>query len=455
MKIFKCGNEKQKQKVFQWLEAMSQSDPKVDEVVASIGGLVKKDGDRALCQLAMLSRPDVSRAVRLGGSRALLRYYTRLKMPRFPLKVTDKEMKGSLAKVSPGVLRAVVQSRDNIRRFHEQADKRTWLKTTNKRGQRITLGQIYRPVECAGLYVPGGTAPLVSTVLMTAVPARVAGVKRCYICTPASSQGVVHPIILAAARLCGVNEVYRTGGSQAVFAMAYGTQTIPRADKIAGPGNAYVAAALRQVQGFAGVESIPGPSEVMIVADESADPMALAMDLCSQAEHDERAVAVLVALSPRVTRQVEAALIKALPMLERQSVIEKVLQNRAAIIEVKNKAMALALANRMAAEHLEVNLKGNESEKFSRQVQNAGAILVGPFTPAAVSDYFAGPSHVLPTGGTARFSSGVTVDTFLKKTSWVSYNEKALKEARLAVQALALVEGLTAHSQSLAVRTKR
>ena len=321
------------------------------------------------------------------------------------------------------------------------------LRTTDAAG--LTLGMRWTPLDAVGLYVPGGKAAYPSSVLMNAIPARVAGVGRIAMCVP-SPDGVLNPLVLAAARRAGVAEIYRVGGAQAIAALAYGTATIAPVDRIVGPGNAYVAEAKRQVFGRVGIDSIAGPSEVVVLADAANDPRRVAIDLLAQAEHDEAAQAILITDDAAFADAVAAAVIAELATLPRAAIAGASWQAHGAIIVVRDWDEAVELVNRLAPEHLQLMLRDPEAV-FAR-IRHAGAVFLGAYCPEAVGDYVAGPNHVLPTGRTARFASGLSVFDFLKRTTWVAADAAALARVGPAAIALAEAEGLHAHARSIALR---
>ncbi|MBO4733669.1 MAG: histidinol dehydrogenase, partial [Clostridia bacterium] len=314
------------------------------------------------------------------------------------------------------------------------------------------IGQKVMPVNCAGLYVPGGTAAYPSTVLMDAIPAKIAGCKNVVMVTPPAPDGSVNPVILAAASVAGVDKIFRIGGAQAIAALAFGTESVPKADKIVGPGNAFVAEAKRQVYGEVSIDMIAGPSEIMIVADEKNDPSHLAADLLSQAEHDKLATAVLITDSNSLANAVLAEIEKQLPELLRSEIARAAIDNNSKIIVTEDLNTALTLANEIAPEHLELCL--DNPFEYLEKVENAGSVFLGRNCPEALGDYFAGPNHTLPTSGTAKFSSPLSVDDFIKKTQFTYYTKEALREVSNKVARFALTEGLTAHAKSAIIRTE-
>lgn len=342
---------------------------------------------------------------------------------------------------------ALYKAADNIRDFHTRQKQQSWL---DAKENGVILGQRIRGLKRVGIYVPGGTAAYPSSVLMNAVPAKIAGVQEIIMVTPPRKDGTANPDILAAAKIAGVDRVFLMGGAQAVAALAYGTETVPQVDKIVGPGNIFVATAKKLLFGTVDIDMIAGPSEILIVADESADPKFLAADLMSQAEHDKLASAILLTTSADVANQTAAELERQMQTLSRREIIERSIDDFGAIIVCANIDEAIDFANELAPEHLEMAVK-NPMEYIGR-VDNAGSVFLGHFAPEPLGDYFAGPNHVLPTGGTARFFSPLSVDSFVKKSSFIYYTEDALREAKDDIVKLAETEGLTAHANSVKVR---
>ena len=337
-----------------------------------------------------------------------------------------------------------------IESFHRKQSSKSWIDTPRP---GTLLGQIVNPVGTAGIYVPGGKAgktPLVSTVLMCAIPARIAGVSTLVMTTPSTPDGTVNPHLLVTARRVGIDAVYKIGSAWAIAAMAYGTGTVPKCDVIVGPGNIYVTLAKKMVAGTVGIDMIAGPSEILIIADESANPEYTAADLLSQAEHDPMSSAILVTPSRKVAKQVAEAVNRQMKDLTRQDIAEESLKNYGAVFVVKDIAAAFDLANAIAPEHLELHL--DSPLEYIERIRNAGAVFMGHFTPEPVGDYIAGPNHVLPTSGTARFSSALSVDHFVKKTSLIHYSEAAFRREAPDIIRLAEIEGLGAHARSVRVR---
>ncbi len=388
-------------------------------------------------------------AVRAGGDAALLDYtvrFDRLTLTADRLRISPQEIEAAVAGIGAELAEALDIAATRIEAFH-RAQLPADLRYTDAAG--LTLGMRWTPLDAVGLYVPGGKAAYPSSVLMNAIPARVAGVGRIAMCVP-TPDGVLNPLVLAAARRAGVAEIYRVGGAQAVAALAYGTASIAPVDRIVGPGNAYVAEAKRQVFGHVGIDSIAGPSEVVILADATNDPRRIAVDLLAQAEHDEAAQAILITDSPGFADAVAAAVEAELPSLPRAAIAGASWRAHGAIILVRDWTEAAGLVNRLAPEHLEIMLP--DPEPVFAQVRHAGAVFLGGFCPEAVGDYVAGPNHVLPTGRTARFASGLSVFDFLKRTTFVAADAAALQRVGPAAVALAEAEGLQAHARSIALR---
>lgn len=387
-------------------------------------------------------------AVRLEGDAALDRY-TKLFDGSVPerLEVTKEEMEAAVKSVAPEFLTAVKNAAERIADFHSRQKQQSWL-TTKENG--IILGQRIRGLKRVGLYVPGGTAAYPSSVLMNAVPAKIAGVEELIIVTPPMKNGGANPNILAAAYVAGVDRVFLAGGAQAVAALAYGTDRVPKVDKIVGPGNIYVATAKKLLYGVVDIDMIAGPSEILIVADESAKPEFLAADLMSQAEHDVLASAILLTNSERIASETVEALKRQVEEMPRKDIIKKSLKDYGAIIVCQNLEEAVEFANELAPEHLEMCVE-NPMEYIGR-MDNAGSVFLGNYSPEPLGDYYAGPNHVLPTGGTARFFSPLSVDSFVKKSSFIYYTESALYQDKDDIVILAETEGLGAHANSIKVR---
>ena len=392
---------------------------------------------------------EIIRRVRQEGDAALLDYtnrFDRVSVTAESLRVSQDEIQVAMACTPKPLRDALNLAARRIETFHQMQLPRG-IEFTDDAG--ATCGMRWTPLDSAGLYVPGGKASYPSSVLMNAIPARVAGVQRLTMCVPAPD-GELNPLVLAAASVAGVKDVYRIGGAQAVAAMAYGTQTIRPVDRIVGPGNAYVAEAKRQVFGQVGIDSIAGPSEVLILADEDNNPEHIAIDLLAQAEHDEDAQSILITTSGALAAAVAGAVDAILPTLPRAGIANASWVNNGAIILVRNWDEAAELANRIAPEHLQLMLA--EPDKLFNQIRHAGAIFLGRSTPEAVGDYVAGPNHVLPTSGTARFASGLSVYDFMKRTTYLSVPPRALEVIGPAAVTLAEAEGLTAHARSVSAR---
>lgn len=392
-------------------------------------------------------------AVRTGGDEAMIRYINRFDAPDMTidgLRVTDEEFTAAENSVKPAFRDALRRATDQVGAFHRKQVRKSWM-SMDRPG--TFLGQLFNPVEAAGVYVPGGTGgstPLVSSVLMGVIPARIAGVDKVIMATPPRKDGGIDPHLLVAARTAGADAVYKTGSAWAVGAMAYGTETIPRCDVIVGPGNVYVTIAKKLVSGTVGIDMIAGPSEILVVADESADPEFVAADMLSQAEHDPLASSILVTPSEDLAKSVATALDNRLARLKRKEIAEKSLRDFGAILIVPDLNAGIDLANRIAPEHLELQVAA--PFEVLGNIRNAGAVFMGPYTPEPVGDYVAGPNHVLPTGGTARFSSALSVDHFVKRTSVIQYSKEAFLEEAEDIMQLADIEGLGAHAESVRVR---
>lgn len=388
------------------------------------------------------------------GDVALVDYTNRFdskKVTQDNLKVTPEEFDRAEQQVGDSFIKALDRAINQLRRFHEKQKQNSWI--DNPR-DGVMVGQLVRPVTAAGIYAPGakgGKTPLVSSVLMGGIPATVAGVESITLMTPPMSDGTINPHMLVAARQVGIHEVFKAGSAWAIAAMAYGTKQVPKVDVIVGPGNLYVTLAKKIVSGTVGIDMIAGPSEILVIADKDANPKFLAADLLSQAEHDVMASAILVTdsndLAVATSKEVEVQLAK----LTRRDTAEKSIRDFGTIMVVPDITTAIALSNRLAPEHLELAVK--EPFQYVGQIRNAGAMFIGPYTPEPVGDYIAGPNHVLPTAGTARFSSALSVDHFIKKISLINYSEDAFKKEAEDIITLADIEGLGAHANSIRVRT--
>ncbi|MEW5798506.1 MAG: histidinol dehydrogenase [Bacteroidota bacterium] len=366
------------------------------------------------------------------------------------LAVSQSEIRNAVKSADKKFLSVLRQAASNIRKFHQQQLRKPF---TLKVSGGSELRQIFRPIERVGVYVPGGKAAYPSTVLMNVIPAQVAGVKKIHLVSPPHNNGNVNQDVLAAAGILGIKNIYRVGGAQAIAALAYGTETIPAVDKIVGPGNIFVATAKRLVYGKVGIDNFAGPSEVVILADNSADPTFVASDLLAQAEHDERAVPILVTPSRSLALKVNAEVRRLFDALPRKNILALSLKNRGQMYIVASLQQGIAVTNELAPEHLELITTNNES--VLKQIRHAGSIFLGNYSPVAVGDYFAGPNHVLPTERTARFSSPLSVDDFIKKSSVIRYSQRRMEEVANDVALFAEREGLTAHALSLQLRKNK
>ena len=391
---------------------------------------------------------DILEQVRTRGDEAVRELTARFDGVDAPIRCLTREELGELAKAcSPKVYGALERAAEQIADFHQRQVQQSWL-TTKEDG--TILGQRIRGLARVGIYVPGGTAAYPSSVLMNATPAKIAGVGEIVMVTPPPKDGGYNADVLAAAYIAGVDKVFLCGGAQAVAALAYGTATIPKVDKIVGPGNIYVATAKRLLFGRVDIDMIAGPSEILIIADETADPAYLAADLMSQAEHDVLASAILLTPSERIARETMAQLEKQVTSLSREKIIRQSLADYGAMIICRDMDEAVDFANRLAPEHLEVMC--DQPMEYVGRLDNAGSVFLGKYSPEPLGDYYAGPNHVLPTSGTARFFSPLSVDSFIKKSSFISYNRPALTKAKDDIVAIARAEGLDAHAHSIEVR---
>lgn len=391
---------------------------------------------------------DIIDDVRKNGDDALRRYTEQFDGVLLDsLEVSPAEFDEAMAQTEPEFIAIIEKAAVNIRRFHEQQRRSNFI-VEGEKGQ--LLGQRVIPIEKVGLYVPGGTAVYPSTVLMDSIPAKIAGCREIVMVTPVGKNGKVSSAILAAARIAGVDRVFKIGGAQAVAALAYGTESVPKVDKIVGPGNAFVAEAKKQVFGLVSIDMIAGPSEILVVADGQSSPRSVAADLLSQAEHDKLASAVLVTDSSQLAAEVRDELERQIPLLERSEIARASIDNNGKIIVADNLDVAIDIANRLAPEHLELCM--DNPFDYLEKVKNAGSVFMGRYCPEALGDYYAGPNHTLPTGGTARFSSPLSVDDFVKKSQFIYYTEDAFRDVARDVDYFARKEGLTAHGKSATVR---
>lgn len=363
------------------------------------------------------------------------------------IRVTEEEIEKALAEADAAFVAVMEKSAENIREFHRKQLRNSWIDT---KPDGSLLGQRILPIAVSGVYVPGGKAAYPSSVLMNVIPAKVAGVERIVMTTPAGADGKVNPGTLVAAKIAGVDEIYKVGGAQAIAAMAFGTESIPKVDKITGPGNIFVALAKKACFGYVSIDSIAGPSEILVIADETANPRYVAADLLSQAEHDELASAILITTDAGIAKEVEKQIEGFLQELSRADIIRKSLDNYGYILLADSMDSAVEAANAIASEHLEILTK--DPYQVMTKIKNAGAIFLGEYSSEPLGDYYAGPNHILPTNGTARFFSPLNVDDFMKKTSLISYSREALELAHKDIELFAEKEGLTAHANSIRVR---
>lgn len=425
IRIAKADGVSERELINQLKARSGEIDRKVTSAVTDILNNVKQNGDDAV------------------------REYTLKFDGHMPSKfeISREEIDSSPDKCDRDFILALYKAADNIRDFHARQKQQSWLEPKQN---GVILGQRIRGLKRVGVYVPGGTAAYPSSVLMNVIPAKIAGVKEIVMVTPPQKDGTANPDILAAAKIAGVDRVFLMGGAQAVAALAYGTQSVPKVDKIVGPGNIFVATAKKLLYGTVDIDMIAGPSEILIVADKSANPKFLAADLMSQAEHDKMASAILLTTSEETANETAKELSRQMQTLERRDIIEQSLNDFGTIIVCKDISEAVDFANELAPEHLELAVE-NPMEYIGR-VDNAGSVFLGHYSPEPLGDYFAGPNHVLPTSGTARFFSPLSVDSFIKKSSFIYYTEPALSEAKDDIIKLAETEGLTAHANSIKVR---
>lgn len=393
---------------------------------------------------------DIINNVRAKGDAAVFEYtkkFDKWEVSADNLKVTEAEIEESFQSIEPAFVEVMHKSANNIAAFHQKQLHNSWI---DPKPDGSILGQKILPIAVSGVYVPGGKAAYPSSVLMNVIPAKVAGVKKIVMTTPAGADGKVNPGTLVAAKIAGVDEIYKVGGAQAIAAMAFGTQSIPKVDKITGPGNIFVALAKKACFGFVSIDSIAGPSEILVIADETANPRYVAADLLSQAEHDELASAILITTSEELADKVSEEIDGFLQELSRKEIIEKSLQNYGYQLIAESMEDAIDAANAIASEHLEILTK--DPYQVMTKIENAGAIFLGEYSSEPLGDYYAGPNHILPTNGTARFFSPLNVDDFMKKTSIISYSREALEQAHEDIELFAQKEGLTAHANSIHVR---
>lgn len=425
MKITKANGKAEYALIENLKKRAGETDEKIVEIVTTILNEVKKNGDDAVREYT----------VRFDGG-----------LPKKSVIEKD-ELQSYLDKVDDDFKNAIVNAKNNIYDFHIRQAQQSWM-TTKDSG--VIMGQRIRGLHRVGIYVPGGTAAYPSSVLMNAIPAKIAGVKEIIMVTPPGKDGNPNPNIMAAAAVAGVDKVFLLGGAQAVAALAYGTEKIPKVDKIVGPGNIFVATAKKLLYGIVDIDMVAGPSEILIVADKTADPAFLAADLMSQAEHDKMASAILLTTSLELAKATLHEIDKQLKYLERQVIIEESLENYGEIIVCEDLTQAIDFANELAPEHLELCVA--EPLKYIGKVDNAGSVFLGNWSPEPLGDYYAGPNHVLPTSGTAKFFSPLSVDSFIKKSSFIYYTPDELRKAKDDIIKLADTEGLTAHANSIKVR---
>ncbi|MDD6276165.1 MAG: histidinol dehydrogenase [Clostridia bacterium] len=388
--------------------------------------------------------------VRENGDSALKEYCEKFDGAKLDcFEVSAEEIAEAFSSVDGEFIKVIEQAAENIRAFHSRQVRNSFIISEN---DGVVIGQKVIPIEKVGLYVPGGTAAYPSTVLMDSIPAKIAGCKEIVIVTPPNSQGKVNPVILAAAKIAGVDRIFKVGGAQAIAALAYGTESIPKVDKIVGPGNAFVAEAKKQVFGMVSIDMIAGPSEILVVADKTCNPAFVAADLLSQAEHDKMASAVLVCDDYGFAESVSAEIEKQVSELPREDIARTSIDNNGKIIVADDLIKAIDIANEIAPEHLELCM--DNPFDYLDKIKNAGSVFMGKYCPEALGDYFAGPNHTLPTGGTARFSSPLSVDDFVKKTQYTYYTKSALSKVADGIALFAENEGLSAHARSATIRFK-
>ncbi|MGF7056758.1 histidinol dehydrogenase [Brassicibacter mesophilus] len=422
----------------------------MDTSAITSDNIIKKILDRSQLEIDGVNKSveAIVRDVRENGDNALLEYTRKFDCVELTsMLVTEKEIEEAYNSCDKELIEALEEAKENLWNYHVKQLNNSWIDSSKK---GIMLGQIYNPVEKVGIYVPGGTAPYPSTVLMNAVPAKVAGVEEIVMVTPPGKNGKISNNILAAAKIAGVDKIFKVGGVQAVAALAFGTESIPKVYKIVGPGNIYVAIAKRIVYGYVDIDMIAGPSEILVIADDMANPEYVAADMLSQAEHDTLASSILVTTSSELANKVKQELQTQMDKLSRKDIIEKSLKGFGAIIVAKDLKEAVKYANRIAPEHLELMVE--KPFEMISEIKNAGAIFLGQYSPEPLGDYFAGPNHTLPTSGTAKFYSPLGVDDFVKKSSLIFYDRKALEKSKDKIIKIAESEGLTAHANSIKVR---
>lgn len=427
MRIVELTEESRNNLLANLLKRSPASYGKYEQTVSNIVDRVRREGDQALFELT--------------------REFDKCDLNAQSIRVTDEEIAEAYRQIDPEFVAVMKKSAANITAFHEKQMHNSWILPDDN---GTILGQKITPVEISGVYVPGGKAAYPSSVLMNILPAKVAGVSRIIMTTPPDASGKVNPGTLAAADIAGVREIYKVGGAQAIAAMAFGTESIPKVDKITGPGNIFVALAKKACFGYVSIDSIAGPSEILVLADETANPRYVAADLLSQAEHDELASAILITTSRELAEKVSKEVDEFTDQLSRKEIIVKSLENYGYILVAETMEQAIDAANEIASEHLEI-LTADPYQVMTK-IKNAGAIFLGEYSSEPLGDYFAGPNHILPTNGTARFFSPLNVDDFLKKTSIISYSRDALEKVHKDIELFAEKEGLTAHANSIKVR---
>jgi histidinol dehydrogenase len=427
LKILEDDGTFGKQLILQLKRRSQKSNPEIEHAVAQIIEDVRVSGDAAVREYTL----------KFDGA-----------LPE-PMEIGSDELKQAALSCNSTFLNALKRAAENIRDFHNRQKQQSWFTT---RPDGVMMGQRVRALARVGIYVPGGTAAYPSSVLMNAIPAKIAGVKEIVMTTPPGKNGKPNPNILAAAYIAGVDRVFQVGGAQAIAALAFGTDSIPMVDKIVGPGNIYVATAKKQLYGTVGIDMVAGPSEILILADETANPAFLAADLMSQAEHDVLASSILLTTSRKIAEQTLDEIARQIQTLSRREIIEESLQTFGAVVVCKNMENAVAFANELAPEHLELCV--SKPMEYLGRIDNAGSVFLGEYSPEPLGDYFAGPNHVLPTSGTARFFSPLSVDSFIKKSSFLYYTKTALNPVANEIIALAEAEGLTAHANSIRVRNQ-
>ena len=427
MRILKLNSENEKLLMAELKKRSPGSMTLYEDAVREIIEKVKKDGDKAVFEYT--------------------KRFDKIDIDKDSVLVSEGEISEAYACLDEKLVCVIRKSLANIREFHEEQKQKSWFAT---RDDGVFLGQKVTPLERVGVYVPGGKAVYPSSVLMNIIPAKVAGVSEIIMTSPAGSDGKLNPAVVVAAKEAGVDKIYKVGGAQAVAALAYGTESIPKTDKIVGPGNIYVALAKKEVFGSVSIDSIAGPSEILVLADESANPRYIAADLLSQAEHDEMASPILITTSEELVNKVVEQIDVFVSELPRTDIIKASLENCGYILLAENMEEAIRAANNIASEHLEILTK-NPLETMTK-IRNAGAIFLGEYSSEPLGDYYAGPNHVLPTNGTAKFFSPLSVDDFIKKSSVIYYSKEALQKAHEDIEAFARAEGLYAHENSIKVR---